>query len=92
MPTTMESIQQCRKKLRQSKIDFEELNDGDYLVLNGQYRGMKLSDVFVVNPAFIQWLIDDERFDDGVRMAANTIKSDSLVFSGSIMREIITHE
>jgi len=90
MVTTLDLIRERQRKLKQTRIEFEELEDGDCLVTNGKYKNMKLSDVFIVNPAFIEWLIDDDRFPVGARMCARTLKEESVSFSGSVMREIIT--
>jgi hypothetical protein len=85
----LESIQQYKQKKEDQKVRFEELPDGDAVILSGRYSGMKLTDILIANSNFVNWLIHDHSIHRALRMIARSIKEDSEVFADGISREIV---
>ena len=85
---TSNYIQKYRSKNPSSRINFQPLNDGDALLLSGRYKNMKLSDVYVIDPNFFEWLIKDDRIDESLKYIAASIRKDTNIFTDNISREI----
>lgn len=84
---TQEYIQRHQQTNKNEQLQFQVFDD-DAIIYNGRYKDMMLSDIFIIYPAFIDWLIGDSRIDKGLKMVAQSIKDDSEIFADNIQREI----
>ena len=88
---TEEAIKNYKNKSK--KFKFEMLEDGDVKIISGnRFEGMLLSDIFVVDPGYIDWLIKAKYVDKGLKMSAMQLKSDANINSESISRQIALGE
>jgi len=85
---TVNYIQKYQKNNYSTKIDFKPLDDGDALLLTGRYRGMKLSDIYIIDPNFFELLIKNDRVDENLKYIAMSIRKDGNIFANNISREI----
>lgn len=90
MNSTQESIQEYFSLKPNSWFKYEVCEDGDAKIFYQQYNGMLLSDIFLVNPGMIDWLITSEKTDKTLRMIAQQIKNDYQKFVPDVQRKILT--
>lgn len=81
----MKEVIQNRKK--HNRFIFE-IRDDDALMLSGQYRNMFLSDIFIINPGYLDWIINFDKADPGLKMVCKMIKKNFEITRSSISREI----
>jgi hypothetical protein len=65
-----------------------ELIDDDAIIFNGNYNGMRLSDIFIINPSYLDYILGYKNADPGLKMIAQSIKDNYETTSIDIDREI----
>ena len=90
MNTTKDSVQEYLKSTVKSRLRYEVCEDGDAKIYYQQYNGMLLSDIFLVNPGMIEWLLSSDKTDMTLRQIAQQIKDDYLKFAPDVQRKILT--
>ena len=69
-------------------IEYKILEDADVLILNGSYKDMKLSDIYVISPKFIDKIINDYSLSDDIKECAIIIKEAAEICMENIATEI----
>ena len=80
-------MQDIINERKSNRFRFEILDD-DALIYSHQYDGMRLSDIFIINSSYIDWILGYDNGDEGLKMIAQGIKDNYERTSESIDREI----
>lgn len=84
---TEEEIKRYKKSRKKEKIEFD-LFDDDARILNGYFSGMMLTDIYVIFPEYIDFIIGYDNAPRAIKMIAKQIKSDYVSFQEGIKEEI----
>jgi len=76
-------------RIRNNKQAIEcEIIGEDAIMRNGKFDGIKLSDIYIFFPGYLNSLVNNKNANNDLRYIAKRIIEDSEEFSESISREI----
>ena len=87
MTTTREEIEKYKREHQPTYLRYD-LVDDDAIMRGGRYDGMLLSDIFIVFPGYVDFIIDYPHTDEGLKLIAKEIKERYHMYEDSIRREI----
>lgn len=76
-----------KNRKNKNSFSFKIVNE-DAVILTGRYKDMYLSDIFIVNPYYLDWIINFKGGDEELKMVAKSIKNKYKFSEESINREI----
>ena len=84
---TSEEIKRYKDSHKKTELIFDMLDD-DVIMKSGHYKGMKLSDIYIIFPEYINFIINYDNADKALKMIAKQIRDDANLFNENISREI----